>query len=80
MIEVYIKIEGLEAFYAYIEMLPKPTDTVLIAHGAYVQGDKPVPFLKHEPERVLIPIQRILYMEILKDDSEEEPLTPWRPD
>lgn len=79
MISISLKMEGVEAIYGEIADMPSPSDTLIILHDPHLQNGKDVPFLKHEPRRVVIPVHRILYIEIL-DEEDDVDTRPWRGD
>ena len=80
MIDVCVKMEGVEVIYCEIDDIPSPTDTLLVMYDPRLTGDKDVPFLRHEPRRMIVPIHRILYIEVLEDDDDEQYLTHVRKD
>jgi len=78
MISISLKMEGVETIYGEIDNLPTPNDTLIIVKYPRLQSGKDVPFLKNEPNRIIIPVHRILYIEVL--DEDEDVLTRWRED
>lgn len=80
MIEVCVKLDGVELIYCDIEKIPSATDTLLVMHDPRLRGDKDVPFLNEESKRMIVPIQRILYIEVLDVDAEDHFPKPWKDD
>lgn len=72
MIDVCVKIEGTELIYCKIDQLPSLTDTLMILHDPRLQGDKDVPLIRHDSSHLIVPIQRILYIEVLDEDGDPD--------
>lgn len=80
MIEVCVKLDGVELIFCDIEKIPSATDTLLVMYDPRLRGDKDVPFLNEDTKRMIVPIQRILYIEVLYQQADEDFPTPWKDD
>ena len=72
MITVYVHIEGLETTLMEIEDLPGPTDTIIIGRNPRRRDGKDAPYMLQEVNTVIIPVHRLVFVEVMTDEQEEE--------
>lgn len=72
MLQVYVHIEGLETTLMEIEEMPKVTDTIIIGRNPRRRDGKDVSFMLPEVNTVIIPMNRIIFIEVMQTGQEDE--------
>lgn len=72
MITLYVHVEGLETSLLEVEQLPNPTDTILIGRNPRRRDGKDLPHILPEVNTVIIPMNRIVFIEVLSAEEQEE--------
>ena len=72
MITIYVHLEGLENTLVDIEELPAVTDTLLVGRHPRRRDGKDVEYMLPNVNTLIIPIGRIMFIEVLSDELEEE--------
>jgi len=72
MITLYLHIEGLETSVVEVEEMPAKTDTVIVGYNARRRDNKELPYLLKDVTTMIIPMTRIVFIEVLSDDKDDE--------
>lgn len=72
MITVYVHIEGLETSLMEIEEMPTVTDTLLIGKNPRRRDGKDLPFILPDVTTIVIPLIKVLFIEVLSQEEEED--------
>ena len=72
MITLYVHIEGLETTLMEVDELPNVTDTLLIGRNPRRRDGKDVSFIMQEVNTLILPINRVVFIEVMTDEQEEE--------
>ncbi|HLA44817.1 MAG TPA: hypothetical protein VJZ27_15340 [Aggregatilineales bacterium] len=72
MITLYVHIEGLETTLMEVDELPNVTDTLLVGRNPRRRDGKDVSFIMQEVNTLILPINRVVFIEVMTDEQEEE--------
>lgn len=78
MVTVYVHVEGLDNAVMDLDEMPKPTDTFLLGRNPRKRDGKELPYVLGEVNTIMIPVSRVIFMEILTREEEEEFITAIR--
>jgi hypothetical protein len=71
MITLYLHIEGLETTVVDVEKMPEATDTLILCKNPRRRDGKNAPYVVEDVTTILIPVNRIVYIEVLTAEEEE---------
>ncbi len=72
MYTLYVHIEGLETSVMDVEELPKETDTLIVGRNPRKRDGKVLPYLLDEVNTIIIPLNRITFIELMSEQEDEE--------
>ncbi len=72
MLTVYVHIEGLETTLMEIEEMPSVTDTCVVGRNPRRRDGKDVSFMLPEANTLIIPLSRILFIEVMPTGQEDD--------
>ena len=72
MITVYIHIEGLETTMVDIDALPEKTDVLLVGRHPRKRDGKDVDYILPDVNTIIVPLNKILFIEVMTDEREED--------
>jgi hypothetical protein len=67
-----VHIDGLETTLMEVEQLPTETDTIIVGRHPRRRDGKDVDYIQQNVGTVIFPLHRILFIEIMTDEREEE--------
>jgi len=67
-----VHIEGLETTVLDVEALPNPGDTSIIGRNPRKRDGKDVDYLQQGVNTIILPMRRIVFIEVFTDEREEE--------
>jgi hypothetical protein len=70
-ISVQIHIMNEEPIRAEVEALPAPNATLLVAQNPRLRGEKELRFLEPNVTTLILPISRLVYIQVLPSGEEE---------
>jgi hypothetical protein len=71
VITIYVHIEGLETTLMDVEQLPNLTDTLLVGKNPRRRDGKDVSYVLQEVNTIIIPINRVTFIEVMTTEEEE---------
>lgn len=72
MITLYVHIEGLDTALLEVDQMPAPTDTALVGRNPRRRDGKDLPYILKEVNQIIIPMNRITFIEVMTQEDEEE--------
>lgn len=72
MIQLYVHIEGLDTALAEVDALPNLTDTILICKNPRRRDGKDLPYLQPDVTTMILPMNRVTFIEVMTAEEEEE--------
>lgn len=72
MITLYLHIEGIENALVEVERLPELTDTVIIGKNPRRRDGKDLPYVLPEVATLIVPLTRILFIEVMSEAQEDD--------
>lgn len=72
MITLYLHLDGLENTVVDVEELPSMNDTLLLGRNPRRRDGKVTQYMLEEVNTIIFPVNRIVYIEVLTDEQEEE--------
>jgi hypothetical protein len=78
MVTIYAHIEGVDNAVMDLDEMPKPTDNFIVGRNPRKRDGKELPYVLGEVNTIIIPMSRIIFIEILTREEEEEFITAIR--
>ncbi len=75
MITVIVHIFNDDPVVCEIDQIPAPTDALLIAQNPRLRDGKTLSYLERDVSKVIWPIHRINFIEIVSSEGEEDIIT-----
>jgi hypothetical protein len=72
LITIYVHLEGLENTLVDVEELPSNADTILVGRHPRRRDGKDVDYMQPNVNTLIVPISRIMFIEVMSDELEEE--------
>lgn len=72
MHSLYIHIEGLESAMCEVEEMPNLTDSIIICRNPRRRDGKDLSYLLPDVTTMILPIRRVVFIEVLSDAEEED--------
>jgi hypothetical protein len=72
VITLYVHIEGLEATLLDFEQLPDPSAVLLIGKNPRRRDGKDVSYVLGEVTTIMIPVNRVTFIEVMSAEEEED--------
>ena len=72
-----LHLSGEEPIMAEVEALPQVTDTVLFCINPRRRDGKELHYVLAEVQTIIVPLQRVNFIEILPSGAEEEIISPF---
>ena len=69
---IVLHVAGEPAIAGEIEELPKPTDTIITVTNARMRDGKDLHYLDHDVVKVIWPLSKVAFIEILESTEEEK--------
>jgi hypothetical protein len=70
-ITIQIHISNEEPIVAEVDALPEPTDSLVVAHNPRQRDGKDLRFLAPNVTTIMVPVSRVLYIQIMPSTEEE---------
>jgi hypothetical protein len=75
MVSLYLHIEGLDAALVEVDQMPSPSDNAIICKNPRRRDGKDWPYLIPEVNIIIIPMNRIVFIEVMSQQEEEDVTT-----
>jgi hypothetical protein len=72
VITLYVHIEGLETAMMEVDQMPDITSTCIVGRNPRRRDGKDLPYVYAEVNTIIIPMNRVTFIEVMSEAQEEE--------
>ena len=79
IIRANLYLENEEPFTGELDSLPAANATYVLVRNPQTREGRPVTWISRGTKSLLVPMSRIVFIEVIRDDSNEGFEFPWKP-